>query len=271
MPSADVNCAHLYYEVAGSGPAVVLLHEGIADSRMWDDHFAALAERYHVLRYDLRGFGRSTLPGGPFSHADDLRALLDVAGIDRAALVGASFGARVAVDFAVVHPGRVAALVLAVPGIRGKEWSADVQRAWQEEEAALESGDLGRAVEVNLRTWVDGMRKPGSADPAVRARVAEMQLQAFRVQVPAYESDSPPGPEAKPDPPSVDRLGEIAAPTLLLVGEHDVPDIRDNAELLATSIPGARLEVFPDVAHMLPMERPDAFTAVVLDFLAEHT
>jgi 3-oxoadipate enol-lactonase len=269
VPSADVNGARLHYEVAGDGPAVALLHEAIADSRMWDDHVEALAERHRLLRYDLRGFGRSTFPAGPFSNADDLRILLDVAGIDRVALVGASLGARVAVDFAVAHPGRVTALVLVAPGIRGKEWSTDVKRAWEEEEEALESGDLARAVDVNLRTWVDGVRKPGSADPAVRARVAEMQLQAFRVQVPAYESDSPPGPETRMDPPSVDRLGEIAVPTLVLLGDQDVPDIRENAELLATGIPGARLEVFQDVAHMLPMERPEEFTRVVLEFLAE--
>ncbi|MEX2645553.1 MAG: alpha/beta fold hydrolase [Gaiellaceae bacterium] len=253
----------LYREVAGEGPAVALLHSTVCDSRMWDAEFAALTERYRVLRYDFRGFGCSPLPPEPWSSVDDLRGLLDEAGMERVALVGLSGGAATALDFALAEPERVRGLVLAAPAIGGLDWSEEVQRFGAEEDALLDAGDLDAAVELNLRMWVDGPRRdPEAVDPGVRARVGEMQRRAFEVQL-----ASEPGEHRRLRPPAVERLEEVAAPTLVLVGDADVPDVLRNAELLESRVPGARKVVVPGVAHMVNLERPGDFLRLVRGFL----
>jgi pimeloyl-ACP methyl ester carboxylesterase len=253
----------LHHEVAGDGPAVVLLHSTVCDSRMWDAEFAALAERCQVLRCDLRGFGRSPLPSGDWSSVDDLRVLLDEAGMERPALVGLSGGAAVALDFALEEAERVRGLVLAAPAISGLPWSEEVQRFGAQEDELVEAGDLDAAVELNLRMWVDGPHRGRDAvDPAVRAKVGEMQRRAFEVQLGAE-----PGEHRRPEPPAAERLEEVSAPALVIVGDADVPDVLERAELLGQRIPNARKVVLPGVAHMVNLERPEEFLRLVRDFL----
>jgi pimeloyl-ACP methyl ester carboxylesterase len=263
--------AAISYELVGIGPAVALLHEGICDSRMWDSQVGPLVESgYSVLRYDLRGFGSSTLPPGPFVHADDLRALLDALGIETAALVGASLGGRIALEFALIHPARVSKLALVGAALRDWRWSDAVNRFGEEEDALLERGDVDGAVEVNLRTWVDGPeRAPEEVDQRVRENVAEMQRLAFDVQLAAVAAGDP-GPEEPLDPPASMRLSEVSAPTLILTGEQDQPDILEIARRFAAEIPHARLAVVARTAHVPMMERPDDFNRLLLEFLGER-
>src|SRR5438067_4373907 len=141
----------VHHEVAGSGPPVVLIHEGIADSRMWNRQLAAYADAFRVVRYDIAGYGRSPLLGGTYSHSRDLLELLDELDIEQAALVGVSLGGRIALDAALAAPERVSALVLVAPGLPDWEWSEQVRRFGAQEDAALEAGDLAGAVELNLR------------------------------------------------------------------------------------------------------------------------
>jgi 3-oxoadipate enol-lactonase len=256
----------LYAEVAGEGPEVALVHEGICDSRMWDLQWETYARGHRVLRLDLRGFGRSPLEPGRFSNARDLIAVLEEHGFERVSLVGVSLGGRIAMEVAVARPDLVSALVLVAPGLPGHDWSAEVQAAWEEEEAALEAGDLGEAVEINLRTWVDGPRRgPDDVDPEVRRRVGEMQRHAFELQLPV-------GEEADEELLVVDlaeRVGEISAPTLIVVGDEDVPDMHAIADRLAREIPGARRATIGNTAHVPSLERPHEFDEFVLGFLAE--
>ena len=259
----------LYHEVAGDGPGVALLHSTVCDSRMWDAEFAALVPRYRVVRFDLRGFGRSELPPGPFSFVDDLRTVLDRAGIEEAALVGVSGGAALALDFALAAQERVTALVLGAPAIGGLDWAADVQRFGEREDELLDAGDVDGAVELNVRAWVDGPhRGPDAVDPAVRAKVGEMQRRAFEVQVAAYVRDDQPGPQGRLEPPAIERLEAVRAPTLVIVGDADVDDVMERADILARRIPAARKVVLRDVAHMVNLERPAEFEALVDEFLA---
>ena len=256
----------LYAEVAGEGPAVALVHEGIGDSRQWDPQWDEWSRSFRLLRVDLRGFGRSPLPPERFSNAHDLIAALDEHGFDRAALVGGSLGGRVVLEVAVARPELVSALVLVAPGLPGHEWSDEVTSSWAEEEAAYEAGDVERAVEVNLRVWVDGPgRQAEDVDPELRARVAEMQRDAFVVQFAA--GDDPEEELLVPDLAA--RLGEVAVPTLVLVGEEDVSDMHAIGQRLAGEIPGARLETIPDTAHVPNMERPREFDELVVPFLRE--
>lgn len=255
----------LYVEVAGEGAAVVLVHSGICDSRMWDPQWGPFSAAYRTVRYDLRGYGRSPLPPGVFSHASDLVELLDRLGIERASLVAASFGGQVALEVAVAHPDRVDRLVLADARLPLDDWSDEIKAFGAEEDAALERDDLDAAVEVNLRMWVDGPQQPpGRVDPAVREQVGRMQRLAFELQVPMWD-------EADDEPLVPDlarRLHEVRAPTLAVAGELDVADFRRIAERLAREIPDARHAVVPGVAHLPSLERPAEFDRLALGFLA---
>jgi 3-oxoadipate enol-lactonase len=267
VPRAEINGAELNYEIAGEGPAVALLHEGVCDLRMWDELVEALASEFTVLRHDMRGYGDSTIPPGPFSQSRDLLALLDHVGLERAALVGVSYGGRVALDTAFEAPERVTALVLAAPGLRDHQWSRTVREFGDAEEQLLDAGDLVAATDLNVRLWVDGPnRGPDPERAPVRERVREMQQRAFEVQVPAYESEPAPGPE---DPVDV-RLGEIRAPTVVVVGDADVPDFPEIANQLVSELPNACKVVLPDTAHTIPLERPDEFRELTLELLREH-
>jgi 3-oxoadipate enol-lactonase len=261
---AEVNGARLYYEVRGEGHPLLLLHAGVADSRTWDHQFAVFARHYRVIRFDLRGFGQSNLAPGSFSYHEDVASLLDFFGIERAYVVGQSFGGSVAIDFALACPQRVDALVLGAPNVGGHEFSNEVLCFEAEEGDALERGDLEAATELNLRMWVDGPhRKPEDVDPAIRELVRAMQLQAFSVPVPEDVELRPLVPEA------ITRLGEIQVPTLVIVGDQDVPEFRELSDVVTAAIKGASKVVIPGVAHLPNMEKPEEFNRIVLGFLSE--
>jgi 3-oxoadipate enol-lactonase len=245
----------------------VLIHEGICDSRMWDPQWETFTRAHRVMRYDQRGFGRSPLePGGPYSDGRDLVELMEQHGLESASLVGVSVGGRIALEVAVGRPELVDALVLVGAGLPGHDWSDDMSAADAEEEAALERGDLDAAVEVTLRTWVDGPRRnPDQVDQSVRARVAEMQRRAYELQLPVLDAiEEEPLVDGLPE-----RLPDVTAPTLVLVGEEDVPDIHRIADRLERDIPGARRASIAEAAHVPSMERPEEFNALVLGFLDE--
>lgn len=258
--------ADLHHEVAGEGPPVVLLHEGIADSRMWEPQWRTFPPRHRTVRFDMRGFGESPLRPGPFSYGRDLVELLDHLALGPAALVGVSLGGSVALQVALARPDLVSALVLVGSGLDGWEWSDETKAGWAEEEAAFERGDLDAAVDVNLRMWVSGPeRSLDDVDPEVRARVAEMQRRAFELWAAIGD--------AAQEEPLVEgvaaRLGEIRVPTLVLVGEQDRPEMLAIAEKLAAEIPGARHATIAGTAHVPSMERPAEFDELVLGFLSE--
>jgi 2-hydroxy-6-oxonona-2,4-dienedioate hydrolase len=261
---AEVNGASIYYETLGTGEPLVLVHAGIADGRMWDGQLGAFAERFRVIRYDMRGFGRSEMVEGPYSHHEDLLGLLNHLGIERASLVGCSQGGGAVIDFALRHPDRALALVLVGPAVSGVESDEAPPEEWDELVAADEAGDLERVSELEVRIWVDGpYRGPEEVDPAVRGLVREMNLIALQTEASGL------GEETPADPPAADRLAEIQAPTLVLVGELDRPEILAKADLLERSIPNARKVMMPGTAHVPNMERPEEFNRIMLGFLTE--
>jgi pimeloyl-ACP methyl ester carboxylesterase len=243
---------------------VVLIHAGVADRTMWEPQWAALTSRHDAVRLDLRGFGESTeRPDGPLSPPDDVLAVLDAEGIGRCHLVGASYGAGVAVEVALQRPWAVASLVLIGPGGSLIPVATDELRAFAgEENAALDTGDLDAAADANVRWWVDGPGQPTDRIPsAVRDLVARMQRRAFELTADWDDVE-----EAEPDPPALERLGEIDVPTLVLLGDLDLDAIRLAAERLARDVPGARLVVWEGVAHLPSLERPDE----LLELLEQH-
>ena len=253
----------LYWEEAGEGPPVVLVHEAVADSRMWDPQWETFPRSHRTIRFDQRGYGRSPLEPGVISHAQDLVDLLDAVGLERTSLVGGSLGGRVALEVAVAQPDRVEKLVLLNPGGPGHDWSEEVQAGWAEEEAALERKDVNAAVEVNLRMWFDGPRRsPGDVDSKLRAKVGEMQRRAFEVQLPVGDDVH----EELLVPDLAERLGDVRTPTLVVIGEDDAPDIHAIGDRLVREIPDARRATMPG-AHVASLEHPAEFDRIVLEFL----
>jgi 3-oxoadipate enol-lactonase len=247
--------------------ATVLVHAGIADRRMWDPQWSALTAEREVVRLDLRGFGESVEPPtGPLSPVDDLLDTLDYLGTGRCHVVGASFGAGVAVEAALTRPGLVESLMLAAPG--GSliaEATPQLSDFFAAERAALQDGDLDAAVEANLRWWVDGPhRGPDALTPSVRAQVGAMQRLAFEVTSAWGTVD-----EQELDPPALARLGEVQAPTLVLVGGQDLDAIRDTAARVTAGLPHAREVDWPDTAHLPSVERPEAFLDLLREWLSE--
>lgn len=264
--TATINGAEIHITTEGptDAPAVLLIHAGVADSRMFDPNAAALAERFRVVRYDMRGFGRSSLPPGEFSNHEDALGVLDHSGVKKAHLLGVSFGGVIAIELALANPERVGRLVLGAANVRGIDPSERVRAFWEEEEALLDDGKLAEATELNLRLWVDGPhRQPGEVDPAVREAVRVMQMAAFEVP----EPEGPEVDEIEPDPPASTRLADLTMPTLVLCGDLDLPDKLELSERLGRELPDARFEVIQAAAHMLNMERPDEFNRAVLAFL----
>lgn len=263
----DVGGAELYYERAGRGPAVVLLHAGIADLRMWDEQVGALADRFTVLRYDARGFGRTRATAGAFSNRDDLARLLDGLGVDRAALVGCSRGGMIALDFALERPERVAALGWVCSGVGGFQQPDEAfdpreLELMAEMEAAEAAGDMERVAALDVRVWVDGPLQPeGRAPEGVRRRVYEMALGNYRG---AMVDGLAPQPLA---PPAAGRLGELRAPVLAVVGGLDLSETAAAAALLAREAADVRVLRYPDAAHLPSMEQPARFNHDLREFL----
>jgi pimeloyl-ACP methyl ester carboxylesterase len=251
--------AVLPHDERGSGEAVVLLHAGIADRTMWDEHLDKLAEAgYRGIALELPGFGEAPPPPGPQAPWEDvLRALRDL-DVESAALVGNSFGAAVALRVAVVAPAAVRRLILVSPPPVDEAPSPALQAAWEAEEEALERGDIDGAVEAVLQAWLQP-----DAPAALRDRVATMQRRTFELQGAAIAVSEAPDPlEGHPE-----ALSRLQMPVLVLAGEADMPDFKRAGEEIATAIPGARSEVLNGAGHLAPLETPDQFWSALHAFL----
>lgn len=242
----------LWWEEAGSGDAVVLLHEGVVDSRIWARVVPLLGDRFRVVAYDQRGYGRSPMWNGEYSPVDDLLGVLDAAGIERAALIGASRGGRIALSAALLASARVTALVLVGSGLPGHRLTIDgtpeQEARW---EAAEERGDPAELAEIDMEVWA-----PLGVDAELRAMFLE--------NAEASNADDPATGEAD----AKARLAEIAVPTLVITGARDVPAINEVGEIIAGGIAGARSAVLDEADHMLPWRQPQELARLVRDFLA---
>ena len=268
MPVTSSGIAYDYSSPHGGVP-VLFLHAGVADRRMWDPQWEALAATWDIARLDLRGFGASNrAPIGPLSEVEDVMATMDEAGLGRVHLVGASLGAGIAVEVALTAPERVASLCLCPPG--GSLLATrtnDLVAFAEEENAALEAGDLDAAVEANIRAWVLGPgRIENDVDPGVVAAVRQMQRRAFEIDAILGDVE-----RVEMTPPALERLEEIVVPTLILLGGHDLETTKDAAERLTVGIRQAQRIEWPDAAHLPSMEHPERFTELLAGWLAAHS
>lgn len=256
--------ARLFYEIAGDGEPVVLLHGGFLDGRMWDEQFSFFAQRSRVIRYDRRCAGQTeTAPSTePYAHYQDLYHFLQALHIQQATLVGLSEGARIATDLTIAHPELVQRLVVISPSVSGytfgDEW---IHKCSTDMLQALAQKDLAGAVEAFLKLWVDGpYRAPEQVDQAVRERIREMVTHTFPLTRLAPNT-------RELDPPAIGRLTEIAVPALIVVGKQDTPDIHENGRLLHQHIAESELVTVPDTGHTLAMEKPRELNVLIERFL----
>lgn len=263
---ADVNGTRLYYEVAGTGHPLLLIHGGLVDRRLWDDQFDVFAQHYKVIRFDVRSFGDSapiTAETPPYSLEEDVYSLLKFLGIEKTYVLGLSMGGAIAINFTLMYPEMVDALIPVAMGLSGFEPSEEDEASEAEVDEALKSGNVAWAVEVTLRFWTDGpMRTPEQVNPSVREKVRAMTTRNFE----RPEDENATQPRAL-EPPAISRLAEIHVPTLIIFGDQDVRDILKIADILEKGIPGAKKVVIPGTAHHLNMEKPEEFNRIVLDFL----
>ena len=256
-----LNGARIHYERSGSGFPLLLIHAGIADSRMWEPQVRAWANHFDMIRPDLRGFGDSELPPATYSIRLDLIGLLDHLGVDRVHVIGCSMGGTVAVDLAVAHPERVDRLVLVAGGISGSNLGEADAALFTDIEAADKAGDLDAVNRAEVRLWVDGPRRAeGSAPAAVRDLVLDMNGRALKSNWASAEHQAL-------NPPAISRLEDIKAPTLVIVGDEDLPHASANADVITSKVPGARRAVIKDAAHLPNLEHPEEFNRIVFDFL----
>jgi pimeloyl-ACP methyl ester carboxylesterase len=257
--------ARLQYEIAGEGPVVTLIHPGLWDMRTWDREFQTFQDAgFRVLRYDVRGYGRSSRPepGESFSHVRDLAALLDATDVMHTALVGCSMGGGIEIDHALVHPERVWALVPVASALAGFQENEEEEEWWAQRwapiQAAIDSGDLERAQELRLEIWA-----PLGTDDERGARIRDIAFDNLH-EITMDESGEEPL-----DPPAAHRLEEIDVPTLILEADHDPPDLRRCADFLAVEIMGSRKVVVEDADHVINMRQPERFEELVVPFLAD--
>jgi pimeloyl-ACP methyl ester carboxylesterase len=255
----------IYYEIAGEGEPLVLSHAGFVDSRMWDNQWQAFAQHYRVVRFDMRGFGKSNRAEAPITRRDGLYRLLKHLDIEKATLLGCSMSGEIMLDFSLEHPEMVSALIVVSAVPSGFELQGEPPRYMMEMITAVQQGDLAQASELQNRIWIDGpFREPEQVNQQVRERAAEMNQIALENGT-FFKVDAMP---LNPlDPPAVQRLNEVSVPTLLVVGELDHPEILRAAKLMTTTIPQAQKAILPDCAHLPNMEQPEKFNRIVLDFL----
>lgn len=254
MGVAQVNGARLWYDEAGNGPPVLLLHGGLGDSGLWEPVVPFLAERFRTIRTDLRFYGRSTGPAVSWSWHDDALGVLDVLGIERTALVGLSLGGRLALELALDSPERISALALVAPGLSGHDGAAYTSEQEARYEAAEAARDLDTAMEVDFEVWA-----PLGADDRMRTLW--------------YSS-----PDAEPLPEGVEplparggaakpRLGQLAARTLVATVAHDPAGFREIGPLVAAEAPNAQ-HVELDSDHYVTLREPELVARTLLDFLS---
>jgi pimeloyl-ACP methyl ester carboxylesterase len=260
------NGTTLYYEMMGEGHPIVLLHGGYMDRRMWDDQFAIFSLNYQVIRYDIRGFGKSALPHVPYSDWQDLFNLLTFLDVGNAYLLGLSLGGVIALDFTLMYPKMVHALVLVgspVPGypvelmFTQEQLEQQIQR-WQPFEQARHERDIPCMVDLLMD---DETLVPSPQYPSARQRVRD-NLSEYSF---AWVLD--PAPKQELVPPAFERLNEIRVPTLIIVGAEDHFQLHKSADKLEQDIVGARRVIIAETNHMPNMEKPEQFNRIVYDFL----
>lgn len=261
----SIHNAKLYYEVAGMGTPLVTIHAGVADSRMWNNEFAYFAQSNQVIRYDMRGYGKSEPVEGEFSHLSDLDLLLKTLEIhEPIVIMGCSMGGSLAMDFALTYPSKVKALVMVDSGPSGLELDVPTPSKFTDAEKAFESGDLDLVAEIETQIWFDGMgRIPEQANPTMRKLLYDMNRLVLSHEVKGLGKRLP-----NNDTLAFNLLESLNIPVLIIVGSHDTPYFLAAADYMKEKIKFANKITIEDAAHLPNMDKPQEFQRVVEKLLS---
>jgi pimeloyl-ACP methyl ester carboxylesterase len=264
---AEVNNIKIYYELIGSGPPLVFIHAGVADSQMWEDQVKFYSSNFQVLIYDMRGFGKTKPREGSFNHSRDLYGLLNYLNIEKTHLVGCSKGGGTAMDFTLEHPDMVFSLTMVTSGPNGYKYpfESDNPPEWDECVAAFNKGDLEKTAELEAQMWVVGRyRKRNEIDEKIFGMIKDADLIALKNEVETKME------ETLINPPAPERLKDIKNPTLFIYGELDDPNLVKANKLLINEM-GTKSYEIKDVAHFPNMEKPDEFNSLLHGFLVDNS
>jgi 3-oxoadipate enol-lactonase len=252
----DLDGSKIHYEECGTGPeAVLLIHDGIAHSAVWDGVWPAFCKQFHTIRYDRRGYGRSPMTTQPYFETDDLQALLHHLQIKRAMLVGSSHGGALAINFTLEHPALVEQLVLVGAVVDGYGFSDHFLTRTMKNEAPMQKSDVPGLI----TNWTNDKYVLAADHAEAKKKLSEILT--------ASPQDLTHDDMARPTRPAVARLGEIRVPTLILVGDQDIPDVHAHAGVIENGIPNSRRVVVEDAGHLMYLEKPDEFSRLVITFL----
>lgn len=255
---AIINGTRIYYEMIGEGDVLVLLHSGYTDLRLWDDQFELFGRHFKVIRYDIRGFGRSDKPSEPFSHFEDLKELLNYLGIDKAHLVGVSMGGSIAIDFTLQYPDSVEYLVLSGSSLNGYLYEND--------EASSQRDLAGMSIikrDENFNQSIEFML----ANPMWRQRNLKTRQRLKNMFTETSLEWVLDGLVQIAKPYASERLFEIAKGTLLIVGSEDSLPIIEIASVLESGITMVKKVIVNGTGHLPNLDKPEEFNKIVLDFL----
>lgn len=256
----EVDGARLYYVEDGEGEPILFIHGNFLDGRMWQPQVAEFARDHRVIRMDVRGFGRSGYHPGPYSDHGDVLGLVRSMELDAVNVVGLSMGANIALEFALTHPDLTRSLVVVPGGLPGHDLAGCFDEGFEEFMSAAKRGERERAVDLIMRF---APMRPAGRIPSVRAALMTMLLEySWENALDDY------GDYRALKPAAYERLESVACPTLVITGELDIPEFREEAEMLGNRIPSAAVEMIRGAGHMVNMERPDAFDGVLRSFLA---
>lgn len=255
----DVEGSKLYYEECGTGPdAVILIHDGIAHSAVWDDVWPDFCKKFHTIRYDRRGFGRTPASTTWYTETEDLAALLRQRKVSHAVLVGSSHGGELAIDFTLQYPGVVQQLVVVGAVVNGFPYSDHFL-----DRGMKNSQPFGRNdVATGLANWATDKYLLAPGHDAAQKRLLALLT--------ANPQDMTHSDYARPTAPAIGRLHEIRVPTLILVGDADIPDVHAHAGAIEAGIPGSKRVVISDAGHLMYMEKPAEFSRRVIGFIESN-
>jgi pimeloyl-ACP methyl ester carboxylesterase len=253
----QITDTKLYYEECGSGPAVVLLHDGLLHSNTWDGAWPALCKKYHAIRYDRRGYGHSDQPKTRFTPIEDLFALLNQLNVHRAIVVGNSSGGALAIDFALAHPQMVEGLFLVGPVVGGMDTTDHFSERGKKNSAPIEKGDLKAAAE----NWSKDQYIVAAGHDAARKIILDTLVEYPQNLTNSHQL------EIQNTLPSLYRLSEIRAPTAILVGEFDIPDVHAQSGAIEAGIPGAQRDILNNAGHLIQVEAPAVFVEKLGEFV----
>lgn len=256
----NVDGGKLYYEMAGNGKNIVLLHDGMVDRQIWDEQFLVLAKNYRVVRYDRRAYGKSSNPQTNYSHIDDLNQVFDQLKIDKAIIFGMSSGGGLAIDFTLQYPEKVSGLVLVGAVVGGYGYSSHF---------ITRGGHFDRAIYSNSEKVQKYFVEDDPYEIVPKNTQAKEKVKKIMEGAISTDIRNDGYYPFRPERTAVKFLSEIKVPTLILVGEFDIPDVHAHSGVINAGIENSKREIIPNSAHLIPIEQPGLFNEAVMKFLSE--